>query len=94
MSQITNQAIDPITPTEQHERLEQVTGPEKIDPTDAKKFDDLVEKKADADQRTSIEQNELMTPAELQAQIRDNIFKQGFNKAIERAREIAKENKA
>lgn len=92
MSLITNQNID--TPNKDTSgQVGNVTPVDKIDPSQSKQFSSLLEEKeAKSQTEESLDDGEI-SPEELQRQIRENLFKNGFNKAMEKAKEMRDELK-
>lgn len=90
MSLITNQNAE-LPQTDTSGQVGTVKPVDRIDPQQSNQFADLMDKD---NQKVSME-NEVdegeITPEELQRQIRENLFKTGFNKAMEKAKEISKE---
>ena len=89
---ITNNDAEPLKPTNNGQ-----VGPtqpvQPIDAAEAERFANLKKGKTEESQAADAQAEAELTPEELQRQIREGMFKSGFNKAIERAREIAKEMK-
>lgn len=84
---ITNNDAEPIRPENRGE-VNPTQPVEKVDAAESKRFSNLMEEEAEA-----TENDGAITPEELNRQIRENLFKRGFEKAIEKAREISKEMK-
>lgn len=90
MSIITNKNVENL-PADNSGQVGNVKPVDRIDPIQSQAFSDLVQNKEDNKLAEAAVEDGKLTPEELQRQIRENLFKNGFNKAIERAREIAKE---
>ena len=87
---ITNKDAEPIQP-ENRGQVNPVSAPGQVEAAESERFSDLMKDKK-TDESTSISDDDAtLTPEELQRQIRENIFKTGFNRTMEKAREIAKE---
>ena len=92
---INNTDAEPLRPDDSRDPVNPVQPKSPVDAIEADRFSDMMKKNkdleasADADQAAEGE----ISPAELQAQIREGMFKTGFQKAIERAREMTKEMK-
>ncbi|OED45392.1 hypothetical protein ACH42_05095 [Endozoicomonas sp. (ex Bugula neritina AB1)] len=92
MSLITNQNAE-LPQTDTSGQVGSVKPVERIDAQQSNQFSDLVGKD---EQKVAMEDEASdvgITPEELQRQIRENLFKTGFNKAMEKAKEISKELK-
>ena len=92
MSLITNQNAE-LPQTDTSGQVGNVKPVDRVDARQSNQFSDLVGK----DDQTVAMENEAaeaeITPEELQRQIRENLFKTGFNRAMEKAKEISKELK-
>ncbi|WP_062267303.1 hypothetical protein [Endozoicomonas arenosclerae] len=89
---ITNQDAEPIQPSNRGQ-VDPTQPVQQIDAAEAERFADL-KKQSEMQESESGEVEEgMISPEELQRQIRENLFKNGFNKAMEKAREISKELK-
>ena len=93
MSLITNQnAESPQVDTSG--QVNDVKPVDRVDPMQSDQFTDLM---ARDETKKAMEQNAAedgaISPEELQRQIQENLFKSGFNRAMEKAKEISKELK-
>ena len=87
---ITNTDADPIQP-ENRGQVSPLPPVGEVEAVEADRFKDLMK---DETQIAEAENAEAaITPEELQRQMRDNLFKSGFNRAVEKAREMVKEMK-
>ncbi|MGI9276764.1 MAG: hypothetical protein ACR2PT_18205 [Endozoicomonas sp.] len=90
---ITNNNAEPVSP-QNRGQVGPVTPPDQVENTESERFSDLMKKEdetAEAGNTAAKDGDQLMSPEELQQQMRENIFKTGFNKTMEKAKEIAKE---
>ena len=90
MSFITNRNVE-NRPNDNNQQIDDVRPVDRVDPTHAQTFSNLVDERDEVQTADATEESGDITPEELQRQIRENLFKNGFTRAIERAREIAKE---
>lgn len=90
---ITNNDSEPVQPDSRNTQIQPNEPVQQIDPADSERFSDI--KQQDQKNKEMLESSDegAISPEELHAQIQQNLFKQGFDKAIEKAREIAKELK-
>ncbi len=92
MSLITNKNTE-LPESGNNGQIGNVKPVDQVDAMQADKFSDLVDK----DQQKATMENEVdeaaITPEELQRQIRDSMFRNGFTRSIEKAREISDELK-
>ncbi|WP_257263259.1 hypothetical protein [Endozoicomonas sp. ONNA2] len=89
MSLITNKDVENL-PSDHSGQVGNVKPVDRIDPMQSQEFSNLVKNKDDNKLTAAADDGEI-TPEELQRQIRENLFKNGFNRALDKAREIAKE---
>ena len=92
MSLITNQNAE-LPQVDTSGQVGSVKPVDRIDAQQSDKFSDLVGKD---EQKVAMEGETAeaeISPEELQRQIRENLFKNGFNRAMEKAKEISKELK-
>ncbi len=91
MTLITNQNAENL-PLDSSGQIGTVKPVDRIDAQQANKFSDLMEDEENISMKESASEGEI-SPEELQRQIREGLFKSGFNKAMEKAKEIVKEMK-
>ena len=91
---ITNNDAQPIGPDSGKDPINPVQPKSPVEAIEADKFSDMMNKnkELDAAQAEDASDGEI-TPEELQRQISESMFRRGFQRAIERAREITKEMK-
>ena len=91
---ITSNDAEPLRPDTNRNPIDPVGPKNHVEPVEADRFSEMMKKE---DQTTetvdSTESEGEMSPEELQRQISEGMFKAGFQKSMERAREIAKEMK-
>ena len=90
---ITNNDSNPIQPDSQNPQIQPNEPVQQIDPADSERFADLKQRDQENKEMLASSDEEMLSPEELQRQIEKNLFKQGFDKAVEKAREISKELK-
>lgn len=95
---ITNNNAEPIKPDSNRDPVNPVEPKSPVDAIQADRFKDMMAKnnsapEAETKENASDASDGEIRPEELQRQIREGMFKSGFQKAVERAREITKEMK-
>ncbi len=95
MSLITNKNAENLEKNtlEEIPTIQPVT---EANPAESERFSQLMSTEETENQSMDTENSEsdeLITLEELQQQFRDNVFRTGFNRTIERAKEIAKDMK-
>lgn len=91
MSLITNQNAE-VPQVDTSGQVNDVKPVDRVDPMQSDQFTDLMARdEAQKTMEQNAEEEAVISPEELQRQIQENIFKTGFNKAMERAKEISKE---
>ena len=93
MSLITNKNIDNL-PSDTSGQVGNVKPVDRIDPAHSQSFSDLIDNKEKNVVAKNATESEEMSLEELQKQVRENLFKSGFNNAMEKAKEINKELKS
>ena len=92
---INNTDAEPLRPDGSRNPVDPVQPKSPVDAIEADRFSDMMKKNKDME--TAVSDNQAaegeITPEELQRQIREGMFKTGFQKAIERAKEMTKEMK-
>ncbi|WOG29330.1 hypothetical protein [Endozoicomonas sp. 8E] len=89
---ITNHDAEPIQPSNRGQ-VDPTQPVQPIDAAEAERFANLKKQAEMKEGEASEVEDGMISPEELQRQIRENLFKNGFNKAMEKAREISKELK-
>ncbi|MGI9283330.1 MAG: hypothetical protein ACR2PX_27370 [Endozoicomonas sp.] len=89
---ITNHDAEPLQPSNRGQ-VDPTQPVQQIDAAEAERFSDLKKQAEMKDAEAGDVEDGMISPEELQRQIRENLFKNGFNKAMEKAREISKELK-
>ncbi|UYM14751.1 hypothetical protein [Endozoicomonas euniceicola] len=92
---INNTDAEPLRPDSSRNPVDPVQPKSPVDAIEADRFSDMMKKNKDMEAAASDNQaaEGEITPEELQRQIREGMFKTGFQKAIERAKEMTKEMK-
>lgn len=91
---ITTNEAEPIRPDPNRDPVNPVNRKTPVEPVEADRFTEMMNKEdqATADAEGAGSDAEI-SPEELQRQIREGLFKAGFQKSMERAREMTKEMK-
>ena len=95
MSYISSQNAE-LPQTDNNTQVGTVQPVEKVDAMHSNQFSSLLNKEGQEQEKALADNSSEdggITPEELQRQIRESIFKNGFNKAMEKAKEISKELK-
>lgn len=92
---INNTDAEPLRPDGNRDPVNPVEPKSPVDAIEADRFSDMMKKDKEtaADDTDGTAEGEI-SPEELQRQISEGMFKSGFQKAIERAREMTKEMKS
>ena len=93
MSLITNKNIDNL-PSDTSGQVGNVKPVDRIDPAHSQSFSDLIDNKEKNVVAKNATESEDMSLEDLQKQVRENLFKSGFNNTMEKAKEINKELKS
>ena len=91
---ITTNDSEPLRPNPDRNPVDPVNRKPPVEPVEADRFSEMMKKddQATADAERTDSDKEI-SPEELQRQIREGLFKAGFQKSMERAREMTKEMK-
>ena len=90
MPLISNQNAE-IPQTDTSGQVQDIPPVERVDPMQSEQFSDLLDEDNRQTAQQQVASEEQITPEELQRQIQENLFKNGFNRTMDKAREIAKE---
>ena len=90
MSLINNQNAE-IPQTDTSGQIRDIPPVDRVDPMQSEHFSDLLDEDNQQIAQEQVASEDQITPQELQRQIQENLFKNGFNRTMEKAREIAKE---
>lgn len=93
---INSTDAEPLRPEPGRDPVNPVQPKNPVDPIEADRFSDMMKKdKGEVEAATDDSETAEgeMSPEELQRQIREGLFKSGFQRAMDKAKEITKEMK-